>query len=514
MPEPKPSLHVRRLVERSKALLTAVRTLRPTELGTWQVTTGAAVAGLALAAGSLAIAGPWDASGQRTAERDRADALRSGGGAHHEAAGGSGARARKVPPRAPTVLDALGVPDARDPLPRRSVLADRLGPLLKEAPPGTRTAAAVVDAATGELLWGKDPADALTPASTTKVATAVAALAAAGPEHRITTRTVLEPAAGKDPARLVLVGGGDPTLTARADARGNASLRDLADRTARALAKTGTREVRLAYDTSLYAGPPVHPIGRNDNIATVTALMVDEGRLDDSSSGPAPRSADPAKDAADRFADLLADRGVEVEGAPASRKAAGGAREVAAVTSPPVAALVERMLTYSDNDLAEALARQTAIAAGREASFKGGGAAIKQELDKVGVPLGGVRFADGSGLARADRLSPGTLTALLARAARPDGSALRPALTGLPVAGFTGTLRNRYSSGAGAEGTGLVRAKTGTLTGVHALAGTVVDRDGRLLAFSFMTDGPATDPAAAQSRLDRMAATLVACGCA
>ncbi|MGK5695953.1 D-alanyl-D-alanine carboxypeptidase, partial [Streptomyces sp. URMC 128] len=85
---------------------------------------------------------------------------------------------------------------------------------------------------------------------------------------------------------------------------------------------------------------------------------------------------------------------------------------------------------------------------------------------------------------------------------------LRPALTGLPVAGFTGTLTTRYTDGAG----GVVRAKTGTLTGVNTLAGTVVDRDGRLLAFSFMANDT-NDPAAAQTALDRAATTLAACGC-
>ncbi|MGX2996470.1 D-alanyl-D-alanine carboxypeptidase/D-alanyl-D-alanine endopeptidase [Streptomyces sp. JNUCC 64] len=515
LPEPESSPFTGGLAERRKAALAGLRALRPVGLRTWQVTAVAAVTGLALAAGSLAVAGPWDASGQRRAERERAAALRDGGGAHHEApGGGAGARAPGKAPHAPAVLDALGTTGTAKAPPRGAALGERLGPLVAEAPPGTRTGVSVVDVATGERLWGHDPGKALTPASTTKVATAVAALTAPGPGHQITTRTVLEPASGGKPARLVLVGGGDPTLTARKDARGNASLRDLAKRTAAALERSGDRKVRLGYDTSLYSGPPVHPIGRNDNIATVTALMVDEGRLDGSSSGPAPRSERPARDAADRFAGLLADRGVEVVGAPGGTKAAPAAREVAAVSSPPVGVLVERMLTHSDNDLAEALARQVALASGEDAGFRGAEAAVKRRLGEVGVPLGGARFADGSGLDRADRLPPATLTALLAAAARADRPALRPALTGLPVAGFTGTLRNRYSSGSGEAATGFVRAKTGTLTGVHALAGTVVDRDGRLLAFAFLSDGPPTDPAVAQGRLDRMAATLAACGCA
>ena len=75
------------------------------------------------------------------------------------------------------------------------------------------------------------------------------------------------------------------------------------------------------------------------------------------------------------------------------------------------------------------------------------------------------------------------------------------------MAGFTGTLRARYPSDA--TGTGIVRAKTGTLTGVNTLAGTVVDADGRLLAFAFLateTDSqhePAEGAADATSALRR-----------
>ncbi|MFI5943837.1 D-alanyl-D-alanine carboxypeptidase/D-alanyl-D-alanine-endopeptidase [Streptomyces uncialis] len=514
LPETKLSAHVRRLAGRLRALLADLRTQRPSQVKTWQVTTGATVAGLAIAATSVTLAGPWDGSGQRSAERDRAAAQRTDGGAHHAGAeGGTGAKAPKAAPSAPSVLDALGAPGGTAPLPKGPALDKRLAPLLDGSPDGTRTAAAVVDAATGKLLWGRSAGDALTPASTIKVATAVAALTAAGPDHRITTRTVHEPAGSKGPGRVVLVGGGDPTLTARARAGGNASLRTLAERTARALTKSGAREVTLAYDTSLYSGPAVHPIGRNDNIARVSALMVDEGRLDDSSSGPAPRAEDPAKDAAARFADLLAGHGVKVKGSPVAARAAKDALPLAKVASPPLSSLVERMLTSSDNDIAEALNRQTALVSGRPASFGGGGAAVKTQLGKLRMPLGGTRFTDGSGLDRGNRLTPELLTSLLARAAQPERPELRTALTGLPVAGFTGTLRNRYSSGPDAGGTGLVRAKTGTLTGVHTLAGTVVDRDGRLLAFTFMTDGPATDPTATQSRLDRMATSLTTCGC-
>jgi D-alanyl-D-alanine carboxypeptidase/D-alanyl-D-alanine-endopeptidase (penicillin-binding protein 4) len=476
------------------------------KLTTLQLTSGAAAFGLALSAGAVALAGPWDSSGQRTAEREWAASRDREGGADH--AGGSdmsSGTAQGAPKPAPSALSVLTGLAGPGPAPTGQALAEALDPLLSAPALGSRRTAAVVDVATGKPLYGLDADRALTPASTTKIATAAAALSAVGPDHRIETRTVLEPKSKE----VILVGGGDPTLTAREDARGNASLHALADRTVDALKKHHLDEVTLAYDTSLYTGPALHPIGPNTNLAPVSALMADEARLDGSSSGTAARSADPAADAARAFADLLADRGVKTK-APTSAKAPTKADPLAAVSSPPLSSLVERMLTHSDNDIAEALARQTALATGEPADFEGAGTAIRQRLDALGLPLTGAHFADGSGLDRDDRLTAGLLTALLAKAAAPAHPELRPVLTGLPVAGFTGTLRDRYDGYL--SGTGVVRAKTGTLTGVNTLAGTVVDADGRLLAFAFLATDT-VDPAGAQKALDSTASVLAACGC-
>ncbi|MFE9020620.1 D-alanyl-D-alanine carboxypeptidase/D-alanyl-D-alanine-endopeptidase [Streptomyces sp. NPDC007808] len=473
---------------------------------TWQYTAGAATAGLALAAGVVTTVGPWDSTGQRTAERDWAAARERTGGADHGRPETSGTTAEgpRPAPSAPAVLTGLGggvdtvksAPDGR-------ALADVLDPLLDVPELGTRAAAAIVDVATGKRLYGAGATASLTPASTTKIATAAAALAALGPDHRLTTRTALEP----DTGELVLVGGGDPTLTARKQTKGWASLRDLADATARALKKRDLREVTLSYDTTLYEGPALHPIGVNDNLAPITALMADEARTDDSTRGPAPRVADPAKDAADRFASFLADHGIRTT-SPGPSKATDRAEALAEVSSPPLSALVERMLTNSDNDIGEALARQTAVAGGERADYAGAGAAIEAQLKKLGLPMSGVDVKDGSGLDRADKLTPGLLATLLAKAADPTHPELRPTLTGLPVAGFTGTLTSRYTDGPA----GVVRAKTGTLTGVNALAGTVVDQDGRLLSFALLATNT-TDPAAAQSALDKAVTALASCGC-
>ncbi|WP_234106572.1 D-alanyl-D-alanine carboxypeptidase/D-alanyl-D-alanine endopeptidase, partial [Streptomyces venezuelae] len=160
-----------------------------------------------------------------------------------------------------------------------------------------------------------------------------------------------------------------------------------------------------------------------------------------------------------------------------------------------------------DSDLAEALARQTALARKQPASFDGAAKAVRDELARLGLPVAGARFADGSGLDRRDRVSAALLTGLLTRAADPARPALRPLLTGLPVGGFTGTLAGRFDTAPATAGAGLVRAKTGTLTGVNTLAGTVVTADGRLLAFAFLA-GRTLSPYEAQPALDRLSAAL------
>ncbi|MFJ8073929.1 D-alanyl-D-alanine carboxypeptidase/D-alanyl-D-alanine-endopeptidase [Streptomyces sp. NPDC096176] len=461
--------------------------------------------GLTLAAGAVTAAGPWD-SGQRKAERERAAAQSPAGGAHHEPPAPRRPASAPAPaPSAPPVLLPLGGPrtvSAKEPAAAVGALAETLGPLLADPGLGPAPSVSVIDLATGERLYGKRADTAMVPASTIKIVTAAAALTALGPDHRIPTTVVAAPDAGE----ITLVGGGDATLD-------RARLRELADRTARALrdGKAGKTakgakgaKLRFEYDTSLYRGPLLHPIGPNDNIAPVSALMVGQGRLDEHTTGAATRAEDPAREAARVFREMLAERGVRTA-PPAAGLPPAEAVPLAQVLSEPLSLLVERMLTRSDNDLAESLARQTALATGEKASFAGAERAVTKQLRRLQVPLAGTRFADGSGLDRRDRVSAALLTSLLARAGDTAHPELRPVLTGLPVAGFSGTLEDRYS--ADSDGTGLVRAKTGTLRGINTLAGTVVAPGGRLLGFAFLAKDTSSEYSA-EPALDRLAAAL------
>jgi D-alanyl-D-alanine carboxypeptidase/D-alanyl-D-alanine-endopeptidase (penicillin-binding protein 4) len=376
---------------------------------------------------------------------------------------------------------------------------------------GRRVAVAIAEAGSGQTVYAAGERVAI-PASTMKLLTTLAVLEAWGPDHRFTTETV------RKGRRLVLVGGGDPLLTrepGEADAypRG-ADLVTLARRTALALSRAGVTKVSLGYDTSLFAGPAVEPTWEadyveDDVVSPITSLWVDEGRV---VPGQAERSADPALAAADLFAAALREEGLSVVGRPSVTVAKAGSMPVASVEGPPLAEVVQHVLELSDNEGAEVLARQVAVAQGSEASFDGASAAVADVLSGLGVRMRGAVIEDGSGLSRADRLNRDTLLDVLDVAgADPE---LRTVVTGLPVAGFTGSLALRFDT-APRIALGEVRAKTGTLSGVSGLAGTTVTRDGVVLRFVAIADRVRrADTMDARATLDEIAGALAACVCA
>jgi D-alanyl-D-alanine carboxypeptidase/D-alanyl-D-alanine-endopeptidase (penicillin-binding protein 4) len=185
---------------------------------------------------------------------------------------------------------------------------------------------------------------------------------------------------------------------------------------------------------------------------------------------------------------------------------------LAAVYSPPLTQIVQWMLEESNNVIAENLARHVAIAAGQPASFTGAAAATQAALRKLGVA--GLQLFDGSGLSVDDRIPPAALVRLVTLAAnRPE---LRSVLTGLPVANFSGTLLPHASDfgPGGAAAWGAVRAKTGNLDTVAALAGIAYAKNGQLLAFAIMADKVhAGGLVTAAAGLAGMATVLAGCGC-
>jgi len=415
---------------------------------------------------------------------------------------------------APTVAEPVAVPGdastAADPAKVRRALAG----LLRDKKLGPRVAVAVDQLSDGSPVFRSGPS-VVTPASTMKLLTSTAALASLGQGHTFSTTVV----AGATPRQVVLVGGGDPLLArtpsgddtypARAD------LLTLAKKTARSLDGLGRTRVSLGYDASLFTGPAVSPQWPasylpDDVVSPISALWVDEGR---ERPGMVDRSADPALGAAQVFAQALAKQGIAVVGRPRPTAAGAEPDVLAEVESAPLEQVVQWVLEMSDNEGAEVLFRHVALATDRPGSFVGGSAAVRDVLADLGIDTTGQRILDGSGLSRDDRVAAETLLAVVGAAADEDHPELRPVAVDLPVAGFTGSLTYRFATGDDA-GLGRVRAKTGTLTGVHGLAGTTTDLDGTLLSFAVVADRVKVENTLdARATIDEIAAALAGCSC-
>jgi serine-type D-Ala-D-Ala carboxypeptidase/endopeptidase (penicillin-binding protein 4) len=413
-------------------------------------------------------------------------------------------------------------------LPTSSGLQSALAAPLSASALGPRVSAVVTDPATGRVLWSQHPDQPATPASTTKLVTSAAALAALGPGATFTTKVVR----GATQNSVILVGGGDPTLAVHPFPAGRyprpATLASLAERTAQTLKAQKRTTVRLGYDDSLYTGPDLAPgwpaaYVSTGNVTPISALEVDQGRLttagepedDDDPYNLRARTTDPAGVAARSFASLLEADGIHVTGTPAAVAARPNAETLASTNSPPLSAIVQQMLEESNNVIAENLARHVAIKNHQPASYRGAAAAVTKELSDLGISTSGLHLVDGSGLSPQDKIAPATLVTTLQLAT--TDSKIRALLAGLPVAGFSGTLSAGQSvfAGIGGPALGSVRAKTGNLDTVTTLAGLATDRAGRTLAFAFMADKiPAAGMlSTAAKAIDDAAAALANCGC-
>lgn len=351
-----------------------------------------------------------------------------------------------------------------------------------------------------------------TPASTLKLLTATALLDVVTVNERLSTVVLWD----ESSRSVILVGGGDATLeTDPARDSNAASLTELADVTARKVQRASgeSTSVQLRYDSSYFTGPTVSPQWEPTYVSSgvigpVTALMVDQGRIDPGSDA---RWLEPDAGAAFRFGQLLEDAGLDVDKRAKPVDAGlrfAGAEVVAEVESPPMGDLVEQMLRDSDNQLAESLGRVAAVGAEQSPSFAGAADAIRVAARARGIDLGDADIYDSSGLSREDRLPPQSLVQVLAAtSAEPQ---LASILSGLPVAGFDGTLAERFVRGPSTDGAGVVRAKTGTLTGISAEAGVVTTCEGGLLAYAFIADD-VVDTEAARRVLDDAAAALASC---
>jgi D-alanyl-D-alanine carboxypeptidase/D-alanyl-D-alanine-endopeptidase (penicillin-binding protein 4) len=404
----------------------------------------------------------------------------------------------------PSVVPAEPVPEP-EPVRVRTCQVDPTSGLVT----GAGLAGSVALADTGEVLWEVEAESPVVPASVLKLVTARAALEVLGPDFRFTTRVV----EGRQSGEVWLVGGGDPTLT-RTTAGDTtyytdpARLGDLVSRVVEARGDVPASDAfaRVGIDSSRYDVFPQWNDTWRPNAAAlgfvspVTALMVDGGRL-----APAERlsqrTTDPVSQGTTAFVQTLA----EATGFWRSEVVAGvapaGARVIAQVSSPPLVVLLDQMIRDSDNQIAEAVIREVALALA-VTSFDD---ALRVAFDDSAVG-GDVFFADdGSGLSQDNLMTPGFATQFLVDLRQEPDMAVVVGL--LPRPGEPGSLLSRFVGFE--ESWPDVSGKTGSLVGVRSLAG-IIDGDDPL-AFSLFITGSRVDD---QSRdvIDQVVVAFRACG--
>lgn len=350
----------------------------------------------------------------------------------------------------------------------------------------------VLDRRTGRVVYAQNPGRPLRPASNEKLPVSVAALRRLGPRFRFETRVlgagVLR--GGVWRGNLVLKGSGDPTLTSR----------DLAA-LARQIRSLGITRVqgRVIGDESRFDRLRVARGWKRSYsryCEPLSALVVDGARINGRVSSR------PALTAAILFRRQLQAHGVRVAGGRAVGRAPGSARLLARVQSEPLAEIVERMNRDSDNFVAEMLLKELGSRRGLPGTTGQGAQVVIRVLRELGVPVKGVRIADGSGLSRHNRLTAASLGRLLVAARRTPGLAA-PFVGSLAVAGRSGTLAYRLR---GTPAQGRMVGKTGSTSLASSLSGYVAGR----YAFSILMNGQPVPHWSARAGQDRFVSVLAA----
>lgn len=419
-------------------------------------------------------------------------------------------------PGSPTAV--LPAASEVSPLPSRSGLQRALATDVDAKALGPRVGVVVRDARTGDVIWSQGEDRPQTPASTAKLLTA-----AAVSERTDLSRTMETTVVAGEDDELVLVAAGDTMLAPGAGdptkVEGRAGLADLAKQVAASLGtKGGKRTLRL--DATYAAGERYAPGWSMADVAAGYTQGVSMVGL--AGDRPEPFKASPKfpeRAVLKAFAKQLKKAGVPVtidSSASSWQQAAPtGAEELGSVESAPMGDVLALALDHSDNALTENVARQASLADGAGASFAETTAWVRSTLEEAGVDLTGVKLLDNSGLSSGQVVPARVISDVMQLGITGSAKPLTQVLSQLPIAGLTGTMHDRYRTDESHAAAGIARAKTGTLTGTSALAGTTTTEDGRLLTYVLIADRvpSTTGTLGARAALDRIVADVTACGC-
>jgi serine-type D-Ala-D-Ala carboxypeptidase/endopeptidase (penicillin-binding protein 4) len=325
------------------------------------------------------------------------------------------------------------------------------------------TGAFVYDLSRSKTVFGHNRNLSLRPASNEKLAVAVTALERIGPTSLISTEVLGEgslTASGSWHGRLVLKGYGNPSLQ-------TTGLRRLAEMVREyGISKvTGRIVADESYFDNVRVGPGWKASFYKEESPPLSALIANRARFNGRIA------SDPARAAAVLFKRQLRAVGVTVLGRVVKGVADPGSVQLGVIRSRPISWIVRRMNRVSDNFYAEMLVKLIGARIGGSGTTADGTAVVRTTLRNHGVPMRGVRIADGSGLSRFDRLTPRAVVYLLIWAAS-DSDFDNEFRGSLPVAGLNGTLEDRMER---APAYRHVLAKTGTTDRASALSGYVTN---------------------------------------
>lgn len=365
----------------------------------------------------------------------------------------------------------------------------------------------VLNAATGEVLFDRAAGTGAATASVMKTLVAATALKDLGPDYQFSTKVY----AGSEPGSVVLVGGGDPTLSAGGNSvyKGAPQLSDLAAQVIGARGADDPPITTIILDSTMWNNADSWDPSWPANERTlgyqplIVPLMVDGDRANPAAQA-SPRSTDPVAAAGKAFAAALGVSGADIS----SGSAITSNKLLGEVKSQPVKTLIGQMLPNSDNTLAEMLARVSSKASGADGSAASLTGVVTKALAYYGVTASGLVIKDGSGESKNNSVPPLVVAQLMAKVAA-GANGLDVIYNALPVSGKTGTLASRFS-GPNAVARGAVNAKTGSIANVYTLGGIVHAADGTALAFAFYAFGNVKSTAMAA--IDTVVTGVFKCG--
>ena len=338
-------------------------------------------------------------------------------------------------------------------------------PLFTTASAGLR----VVSVESGEVLYAKNAEKLHHPASTTKLFTAATALAKLGPNYRFETSLYVDTETDAQTiGNLYLKGKGNPVLREE-------DLEELCE----LLVHTGVKSINgdIVVDDTFF-----------DTVREGPGWMWDDKPFKMSAISirniePDMRMDSRAIACGHLLKNILLQKGISVAGNVVSGEVPSGAESVAKHHSSPLSVIIKSMNKPSDNWIAEMLFKTIgAEVKGVPGSWQKGREVVGEFLTEVLGEENKYRFVDGSGLSRYNLVNTELLTKLLVYMY--NNFELMPEFTAsLPIAGVDGTLRNRMH---GMYAEKILRAKTGTLSGVSALAGYTRTADDEVLAFGIL----------------------------